>query len=99
MDRQRANVGMNRQWNTCWSAWKSSTPELDHAPSIGRESCSDSNRILSVSIICARVHCIHRHNIINTALTPHAIIVDHRGLTLTAIFMLANWQSPVIKCA
>ena len=55
MDRQRANVGMNRPWNTCWSApschnsvpmktWKSSTPELDPAPSIGRESCSDSKR-------------------------------------------------------
>ena len=55
MDRQRANVGMNRPWNTCWSApschnpvpmktWKSSNPELDPAPSIGRESCSDSRR-------------------------------------------------------
>ena len=40
---------------TCWSApschnpvpmktWTSSTPELDPAPSIGRESCSDSRR-------------------------------------------------------
>ena len=50
MDRQRANVGMNRAWHTCWSTpschnrvpmktWNSSTPELDPAPSIGRESC------------------------------------------------------------
>ena len=55
MDRQRANVGMNRPRNTCRSApschnrasmktWKSSTPEQDPAPSIGRESCSDSKR-------------------------------------------------------
>ena len=55
MDRQHANVGMNRLCNTCWSApschnrvpmktWKSSTHKLDPALSIGRESCSDSRR-------------------------------------------------------
>ena len=63
MDRQRANVGMNRPWNTWWSApschnrvpvktWKSSTPELDPAPSIGQESCSDSKRRSRFEDIC-----------------------------------------------
>ena len=53
---------MNRQWNTCWSApschnpvlmktWKSSTPELDPAPSTGRESFSDSRRRRSVVVM------------------------------------------------
>ena len=51
VDQLCANVGMNRQWNTCWSAptcqipvpmksWKSSTPELAPAFSTGREQCS-----------------------------------------------------------
>ena len=52
MDRQRANVGMNRHWNT----W---TPVLDASPSNGQESCIVTREEYLLTLIMDRQ--IDRH--------------------------------------